>query len=45
MTYAQLQGLAVAMLAQGQTAFAKLQKLKELVRSSTSVNDVLAVVW
>jgi hypothetical protein len=45
MTYVQLQGLAAAMLVQGQAAFAKLQQLKTAVRSSTSVNDVLSVVW
>lgn len=45
MTYTQLQGLAAAMLVQGQAAFAKLQQLKAAVRSSTSVNDVLSVVW
>jgi len=45
MTYAQLQGLAAAMLAQGQTAFAKLQQLKATVRNATLIGDVLAVVW
>ena len=45
MTFPQLQGLAAAMLIQGQTAFAKLQQLKATVRTATSIVDVLAVVW
>lgn len=45
MTFAQLQGLAGAMLAQGQAAFAKLQQLKATVRNATAIADVLAVVW
>jgi len=45
MTFAQLQGLAAAMLVQGQAAFAKLQQLKAIVRNATSIADVLAVVW
>lgn len=45
MTFAQLQGLAAAMLAQGQAAFAKLQKLKSEVREASSIDAVAAVVW
>ena len=45
MTYAQLQGLAVAMLAQGQAAFVKLQTLKSQVRAATTVTKAQAVVW
>ena len=45
MTFPQLQGLAAAMLIQGQAAFAKLQQLKATVRNATSIVDVLAVVW
>ena len=44
-TFPQLQGLAAAMLMQGQAAFAKLQQLKAAVRNATSIVDVLAVVW
>lgn len=45
MTYAQLQGLAVAMLAQGQAAFVKLQTLKSQVRAATTVAKAQAIVW
>lgn len=45
MTYAQLQGLAVAMLAQGQAAFVKLQTLKSQVRAATTVIKAQAIVW
>lgn len=44
-TYADLQGLAAAMFAQGAVAFAKLQVLKEQVRAATTVDAVGAVVW
>lgn len=45
MTYPQLQGLAAAMLMQGQAAFAKLQTLKSQVRAAATADQVLAVVW
>lgn len=45
MSYAQLQGLAGAILAYGQTAFAKLQQLKDQVRAAATVADVQAVIW
>lgn len=45
MDFAQLQGLAAAMLAQGQAAFAKLQQLKSAVRAASSIDAVAAVVW
>jgi hypothetical protein len=46
MTFAQLQGLAGAMLVQGQTAFAHLQAKKSAVKAvTTTVADVQAVVW
>lgn len=45
MTFAQLQGLAAAMLTQGQTAFGKLQQLKSAVRAAVTVDEVAAVVW
>ena len=44
-TYADLQGLAAAFLAQGAPAFAKLQTLKNAVRAATTVAAVAAVVW
>jgi hypothetical protein len=44
-TYADLQGLAAAMLAQGWAAFQKLQTLKAEVNAATSVSAVQAVVW
>jgi hypothetical protein len=45
MTFAQLQGLATTMLAQGQIAFTKLQDKKTAVRAALTVADVQAVVW
>ncbi|MCL9851201.1 DUF4376 domain-containing protein [Ralstonia solanacearum P673] len=45
MTFAQLQGLAGAMLTQGQTAFAKKTSLKAQIRAATTVASVQAVVW
>lgn len=45
MTFAQLQGLAAAMLMQVQTAFSKLQQLKSAVREVAIVEAVAAVVW
>lgn len=45
MTFQQLQGLAAAMLAQGQTAFAKKTMLKQQVRSATTVSAVQAITW
>lgn len=45
MDFAQLQGLAGAMLAQRQAAFSKLQARKSAVRAATKMADVLAVVW
>ncbi len=45
MTYAQLQGLAAAMLVQGQAAFTRLQSLKVQVRSATTLDGVAVVTW
>jgi hypothetical protein len=45
MTFQELQGLAGAMLAQGQAAFAKLQGYKSAVRSATDVAAVQAIAW
>lgn len=45
MTFTQLQGLAGAMLTQGQTAFARLQTRKSTVLAATTVAAVQAVVW
>lgn len=45
MTFAQLQGLAGAMLTQGQTAFARLQTRKSAVLAAATVAAVQAVVW
>lgn len=45
MTFAQLKGLAGAMLIQGQAAFVRLQTLKDQVRAAATVADVQAVVW
>lgn len=45
MTYAQLQGMAGAILVQGQTAFIKLQQLKSQVRAATTESDAQAVIW
>ena len=44
-TYADLQGLAAAFLAQGAPAFAKLQSLKTAVRAATTVEAVKAQAW
>jgi hypothetical protein len=44
-TYADLQGLAAALLAQGWAAFQKLQTLKSEVNAATTVSAVQAVVW
>jgi hypothetical protein len=43
--YADLQGLAAAMLAQGWAAFQQLQTLKAHVNAATTVSAVQAVVW
>ena len=45
MTFAQLQGLASAMLVQGQAAFTRLQTRKASVNGATTVSAVQAVVW
>lgn len=45
MSYPQLQGLAAAMLAQGQAAFAKKTALKQQIRDAPSVASVQAIVW
>lgn len=45
MTFAQLQGLAAAMLAQGQAAFDRLQTRKASVNAATDVATVQAIVW
>jgi hypothetical protein len=45
MTYAQLQGLAGAMMVQGQLAFDKLQTKKAAVNDVTTKTQVAAVVW
>lgn len=45
MTFAQLQGLAGVMLAQGQAAFITLQARKTSARSAATVAEVQAVVW
>lgn len=45
MTFAQLQGLAMAMLTQGQAAFVKLQGYKTAVRAATTIAAVQAIVW
>lgn len=44
-TYADLQALAAAMLAQGWAAFQKLQTLKAQVAAATTVTAVQAVTW
>jgi Domain of unknown function (DUF4376) len=44
-TFADLQGLAAAMLAQGWAAFQHLQTQKAAVRAAATVADVQAVVW
>ena len=43
MTFAQLQGLAGAMLVQGQAAFAHLQTQKSAVKAATTIAEVQAV--
>jgi hypothetical protein len=43
--YADLQGLAAALLAPGWAAFQKLQTLKAEVNTATTVSAVQAVVW
>lgn len=45
MTYAQLQGLASAMMAQGWAAFQQLQARKVFVRGASTVAAVQAIVW
>jgi hypothetical protein len=45
MTFVQLQGLAGVMLAQGYTAFVRLQERKTAVRAAVTVEEVDAVVW
>lgn len=45
MTFTQLQGLAGAMLTQGQTAFAHLQTRKPAVLAAATVASVQAIVW
>jgi hypothetical protein len=45
MTFAQLQGLAGVMLAQGQAAFSRLQTKKTAVRDAATVSAVRAIVW
>lgn len=44
-TFADLQGVAAALLAQGWAAFQKLQNLKTEVLAATSVSAVQAIVW
>jgi len=44
-TFADLQGLAAALGAQGAAAFAQLQVLKAQVAAATTVAAVLAVIW
>lgn len=45
MTFADLQGLAAAMLSRGQPLFGHKQTQKAAIRSAATVADVLAVVW
>lgn len=45
MTFTQLQGLAAAMLAQGQAAFVKKTSLKQQVRAATGAAAVQAIAW
>lgn len=45
MTFAQLQGLAGAMMAQGWTAFQHLQAQKSLVNAATTATAVSAINW
>jgi len=44
-TYADLQGLAAAMFAQGHAMFDRLQQRKNAVRAAASVEAVTAVAW
>jgi len=45
MTFAQLQGLAAAMMAQGWAAFQHLQAQKAAVRAAATLAAVQAIVW
>lgn len=45
MTYAQLQGMAAAMMEQGWAAFQRLQEKKAAVRAATTLEAVQAVAW
>lgn len=45
MTFDQLQGLASAMLAQGQAAFVKKTGLKQKIRAATTVGAVQSIAW
>ena len=45
MTFLQLQGLAGAMLVQGQIAFNQLQVRKNFIKVALTIPDVQAVVW
>lgn len=45
MTFAQLQGLASAMLVQGQAAFTRLQARKASVNGAATIASVQAVAW
>ncbi|MCA3773841.1 MAG: DUF4376 domain-containing protein [Cutibacterium sp.] len=45
MTFAQLQGLAGAIIAQGQAAFYKKTTLKTQIRAANSVSEVQAIIW
>ncbi len=45
MTYANLQGLANAILLRGQQAFAKYQSLKAQIKSATDTATLEAIVW
>lgn len=45
MTYAQLQGMAGAMLTQGQMAFVKKTSLKAQIRAATTTAAVALVTW
>jgi hypothetical protein len=44
-SYADIQGLAAAMLSQGWSAFAHLQAQKAIVNASSTVSAVQGVVW
>lgn len=45
MTFAQLQGLALAMQSQRQTAFAKKASLKAQIRASANAAAAQAIIW